>query len=181
MASQACWRFRGQAGRYTGAECWCFRTTGFRKSVDILKTRVLLRSSLHQPEDQTGISNRSYLAPSSSQPLRLISLDSCPGQRASELDPAGQNFDGTRPPRVVGYNIYRSEDPPLPGTTEQRAGSWGGVRDRNFQFGKTYHYAVSVVARLDPYAESARSKPVSIVRDARRKPAADAVVESGVK
>jgi len=155
---------------------------------DILKLGFYYAVRFINQKNQTaGLSNRVYLAPIAI-PTPPADLRLTPAQDSVRLSwtPPAENFDGTRPPQVVGYNIYRSEDPaPLPDAPLNKEPVQGvEFEDRNFQFGKTYHYAVSVVARLDPYAESARSKPVSIVpRDTfpPGKPAQlDVVVESGV-
>lgn len=73
-----------------------------------------------------------------------------------------KNVDGSRPPKVVGYNVFRRESPEGPigpplnsaPITETR------YQDRSFEFDKTYYYTVSVIASGEaPYAESLPSKP----------------------
>ena len=78
-----------------------------------------------------------------------------------EWEEPTENTDGTKPARIAGYNIYRSaqkgkmpEAPINPGPVKSPA-----YEDRNFQFDKTYYYAVSTVGSLkDPYAESLQSE-----------------------
>jgi hypothetical protein len=101
--------------------------------------------------------------------------------------PPSENVDGTRPPRIAGYNVYRSEEsqPAPDGPLNQELLQAPEFEDRNFQFDKTYHYAVSVITSTEnPYAESARSKPVTIATRDTFPPGKpiqlDAVVESGV-
>jgi hypothetical protein len=76
-----------------------------------------------------------------------------------------ENMDGSVPPRVAGYNVYRSEDPkafpvtplnPQPLTKPE-------YEDRSFEFDKTYFYSISVVgSRENPYAESLASPALTI-------------------
>ncbi|HYK90553.1 MAG TPA: fibronectin type III domain-containing protein [Acidobacteriota bacterium] len=81
-------------------------------------------------------------------------------------DAPAQNMDGSTPPHIAGYNVYRSEDPrkfspaPLnPEPLQQQE-----YDDRSFQFDKTYYYEVSVVgSRRNPYAESVASPPVTVM------------------
>jgi hypothetical protein len=155
---------------------------------DILKLRFYYAVRFINQKNQTaGLSNRVYLAPIA-LPAAPVDLRLTPSQASVRLNWTAptENFDGTRPPEIAGYNIYRSEESaPLPDIPLNKQPVQGvEFEDPNFQFGKTYHYAVSVVARLDPYAESARSKPVMIVpRDTfpPGKPIQlDVVVEAGV-
>ena len=64
----------------------------------------------------------------------------------------------------VAYNLYRSETPgDFPGLPTNSAPlSVAEYRDRDFQFDKNYYYAVSVVAVLNPPAESARSEILKV-------------------
>lgn len=77
-----------------------------------------------------------------------------------------ENTDGTRPPRIAGYNIYRSEEegemPAAPINPEPVQSL--SYEDRSFQFDKTYYYAVSTVGNLEaPYAESLPSGTYPVV------------------
>ncbi|MBI3655085.1 MAG: hypothetical protein HY232_01535 [Acidobacteria bacterium] len=75
-----------------------------------------------------------------------------------------QNLDGSRPPKIIGFNIYRSLDPDPPAGPPLNGEPIRGVRyqDRSFEFGKTYYYSISVVANSDsPYVESLPSKPLA--------------------
>jgi hypothetical protein len=143
---------------------------------------------VNKRNETAGFSNQVYLAPIAI-PAAPADLRLTPAQDMVRLDwtPPSENADGTRPPGIVGYNVYRSEESqPLPDAPlNQELLQAPEFEDRNFNFGKTYHYAVSVIASTgNPYAESTRSKPVEIVtRDtfAPGKPVQlDAVVESGV-
>jgi hypothetical protein len=71
------------------------------------------------------------------------------------------NMDGSQPARIAGYNIYRSDDAgKLPATKiNSDPVLKPEYEDRNFQFGKTYYYAVGTIGSTQhPYAESLPSK-----------------------
>jgi hypothetical protein len=75
-----------------------------------------------------------------------------------------QNMDESRPARIAGYRIFRSEDlkvpPSLLGTDLITASEF---KDANFQFGKTYYYRISVVGSAqNPYAESLSSEGIAV-------------------
>jgi fibronectin type 3 domain-containing protein len=75
-------------------------------------------------------------------------------------------MDGSVPPRIAGYNVYRSEDPKsfsaVPLNHEPVKNP--EFEDRNFEFDKTYFYCVSVVgSRENPYAESLASTSATVV------------------
>jgi len=75
------------------------------------------------------------------------------------------NEDGSLPPRIAGYNLYRSEDPRKfpPAPLNKELIQAPEFEDREFQFDKTYYYAVSVVgSRENPYAESLPSAPLFV-------------------
>jgi|WetSurMetagenome_2_1015567.scaffolds.fasta_scaffold08486_5 hypothetical protein len=75
------------------------------------------------------------------------------------------NMDDSSPPRIAGYNVYRSEDPehfpsePLNPSLLLKP----EFEDRGFQFDRKYSYAISVVgSRGHPYAESSPSGPLLV-------------------
>ena len=74
-------------------------------------------------------------------------------------DAPSRNVDGSTPPRIIGYNLYRTEDPgsmpalplnatPLPASE---------FDDTAFGFDSTYYYQVTVVGSSQPFAESVPS------------------------
>jgi len=77
--------------------------------------------------------------------------------------PAPGSAYATLPYRVA-YNVYRSETPDdfsdVPANSVPFSVAEYG--DRDFQFDKNYYYAVSVVAALNPPAESARSEILKV-------------------
>ena len=74
-------------------------------------------------------------------------------------------IEGLKPAVIEGYNIYRSEQPevfpsmpinPIPVTQPE-------FEDRQFQFNRTYYYAVSTIGSLqNPFAESLRSRTLML-------------------
>jgi len=87
---------------------------------------------------------------------------------------------------IAGYNVYRAEEGqefgPAPRNKEPVTGA--EFEDREFEFDKTYRYAVSVVASLaNPYAESRPSAPLRVATRDTFPPAPprnlEAVHESG--
>jgi len=66
-------------------------------------------------------------------------------------EPPSENSDGSKPARISGYNIYRSEDPEnfptIPVNTKPLPNA--EFKDVHFHFDRTYHYRVSVLGGLD--------------------------------
>jgi len=77
--------------------------------------------------------------------------------------PSPEKAEAALPYRVA-YNVYRSETlddfPDIPANSVPLPGA--EYRDGDFQFDKNYYYAVSVVAVLNPPAESARSEILKV-------------------
>ena len=75
-----------------------------------------------------------------------------------------QNMDESKPARIAGYKIFRSEDPKAPFSpvnTDLIVDS--EFKDGNFQFDKTYYYRISVVGSIqNPYAESLPSEAIAV-------------------
>lgn len=97
-------------------------------------------------------------------------------------DPPSQNIDGSAPPAILGYNVYRRTTDerifgsPLNGTTlivgEQ-------FRDRQFHYGTAYRYAVRAVSRCTGHlVESESAEAIHTPRDTFP-PAAPANVTAG--
>jgi hypothetical protein len=72
-----------------------------------------------------------------------------------------ENHDGSRPPRIAGYKVYRAEGSAEFGSTPIHPDvvQKPGFEDRNFQFDKLYRYAIRTVGSArNPYAESLPSE-----------------------
>ncbi len=121
---------------------------------------------LNKKRQSAGFSNQAFIAP--------IPMPGPPTQLTYELKqdlirltwtPPNANVDGSRPARILGYNVYRSEDPQkfssAPANKELL--KTPEYEDRNFEFDKTYYYEVGLVGSLvNPYAESMPSEPLSV-------------------
>jgi len=108
-----------------------------------------------------GLSNQVFLAP---VPIPAapagLSCAYFPDRIRLSWKPPDKNEDGSMPPRIAGYNVYRTEDPDRFPAAPLNAVPLAGpeFEDRDFEFDKVYHFAVSVVgSRADPYAESLAS------------------------
>jgi hypothetical protein len=121
---------------------------------------------VNRKKQSAGLSNQSVAAP--------IPIPAAPGRPAAEVtqdfvrlkwNPPSENMDGSAPPRVAGYNVYRSEDPKAfpAAPLNQEPVPNPEFEDRSFEFDKTYFYSVSIVgSRENPYAESLASTALMV-------------------
>ena len=108
-----------------------------------------------------GLSNQAFLAP---VPIPVapagLSCAYFPDRIRLSWTPPDRNGDGSIPPRIAGYNVYRTEDPKAVPAAALNAEPlpMPGFEVRDFEFDKVYHFAVSVVgSKANPYAESLAS------------------------
>lgn len=98
-------------------------------------------------------------------PPENVDVEVIPKGLSLTWEPPSGSLDGSPPPEVAGYNIYRKE---------KEEESWKKVNDKlnkgtsyvdeNVQFGQEYYYAVRAsVSSKSPYEESENSKEVKIV------------------
>jgi hypothetical protein len=76
-----------------------------------------------------------------------------------------ENLNGSKPARIFGYNVYRSEDSKgfAPAPLNMKPLQQPEFDDRNFEFDKNYGYAVSIVAsEKPPFAESLTSEALFV-------------------
>jgi hypothetical protein len=117
---------------------------------------------INKKNQAAGISNQVRMRPVAiPPPPEEISIQTAESAIRLRWTPPPVNMDGSAPPRIAGYNIYKSEEPEeiasMPVNTDPVQGS--EYEDRNFQFDRTYYYAIRTVGSLkDPYAESGLSK-----------------------
>lgn len=136
------------------------RAAAYRKSF-----RYAVRF-INAKNQTAGLGNQVAIAPVP-LPLPPADLSSEAGQdfvRIRWSEPV-TNDDDSRPARIAGYKIYRSEDPesPSPAPLNDSLSIKPEYEDRAFQFDKTYYYVVSVVASAgNPYAESRGSAPLTV-------------------
>jgi hypothetical protein len=114
-----------------------------------------------------GLSNQVVIAPVAipNPPAGLSAKGSQESINLSWTEPS-ENMDGSKPPRIAGFNVYRFDDaskgPPV--RLNQNPVQGSAFEDRTFQFDTTYRYAVSTVGNLDnPNAESLPSEAISFV------------------
>jgi hypothetical protein len=122
---------------------------------------------LNRKRQSAGFSNQAAACP--------VAIPPPPGRPNAEVTQdfirlrwraPSENMDGSVPPRIAGYNVYRSEDPKaFPATPLNREPVPDPqFEDRNFEFDKTYYYSTSVVgSRESPYAESLASPVLTVV------------------
>ena len=121
---------------------------------------------INKKKEAAGLSNQVIVAP-----VPIPSPPPAPSAEVKEnfidlkwAEPS-ENMDGTKPPRIAGYNIYRAEAPQkIPGTRlNSEPVQKPEFEDHSFQFDKTYYYEVGTVGSAqNPYAESLPS-PVCAV------------------
>lgn len=121
---------------------------------------------VNRKNQAAGFSNQVVIAPVAI-PLAPAGLEAEVRQDAILLrwEEPTENMDGSKPPRIYGYNIYRASEPdagtPLPVNPEPLQKT--EFKDVHFQFDKTYYYRVSVVGNFrNPSAESALSKELAV-------------------
>lgn len=125
----------------------------------------------NKKNQSAGLSNQTVIAPVAiPHPPSGISAKVTENTIKLTWDMPSENMDGSRPPRVAGYNVYRSANSldlaqqpvnPIPLTTSE-------FEDRNFEFDKTYFYALRTVGSIqDPNAMSLSSDALKVeTRDA---------------
>jgi len=121
---------------------------------------------INNKNQTAGLGNQVAIAPVP-LPLPPASLSAEVSQDAVRIRWSApvENDDGSRPARIAGYEIYRSEDPksPSPAPLNSSLLLRPEFEDRAFQFDKTYYYLVSAVASTEnPYAEGGASAPLAV-------------------
>lgn len=113
-----------------------------------------------------GLSNQAFIAP--------IPIPLAPDGLAAEMaedaihlqwNIPDKNMDGSTPPRIAGYDIFRSEDqeafPPTPLNADPLRKP--EFEDRSFEFDRVYFYAVRIVGSVEkPYAVSRLSETLRV-------------------
>jgi hypothetical protein len=128
----------------------------FRYAVRFINTR----------NQTAGLSNQVFVAPVAIPPPPAApSFEVKQDQVRLTWTPPLENVDGSQPPRIVGYNVYRAEAADRFGAAplNEKPLEQPEFQDRGFQFDKTYYYAVSIVGnRAEPYAETLASPPATV-------------------
>jgi hypothetical protein len=121
---------------------------------------------INKKNHAAGLSNQAMITP---VPIPLppaeLSAEVTENFIALKWKSPSENMDGSKPPRIAGYYIYRAEgSQKLPATpVNSKPVEKPEFEDRDFQFDKTYSYAVGTVDGIQtPYAESLPSEIRSI-------------------
>ena len=135
------------------------------------KERIYSVRFLNRRRQTAGFGNQVSLAavPVPPPPVLLSPVISQDAVRL-KWEPPAENLDGSKPARILGYNVYRAADsqslpdkPLHPKPLQQPE-----FDDRDFEFDRTYTYVVSVVSSTkEPLVESLPSKILTVTpRDA---------------
>lgn len=122
---------------------------------------------VNRKRQSAGLSNQSIVAPVPiPPPPRNLSAEVTQDFIRLKWAAPAENMDGSVPPRIAGYNIYRTEDPknfPAAPLNHDLV-SKPEFEDRDFVFDKTYYYSVSIVgSRENPYGESLASAALALL------------------
>jgi hypothetical protein len=143
---------------------------------------------INKKNQTAGLSNQVYIAPVQLPPLPTdLSYALTQDYVRLTWKPPSESAAGPALPRVLGYRVYRSEDPqqltetPLTAQPIDRP----ELEDRGFQFDRTYYYAVSIIGSLEnPYAETLPSTPLAVSTVDTFPPGGpenlDGIVENGI-
>ena len=157
---------------------------------NVIYSRVFVYAArfVNNKDQNAGLTNQAALAP--------IPIPPAPQNLSSEVtqdsirirwDPPAANMDGSTPPRFVGYNVYKTEDPahfPADPINREPVAA-AEITDPEFQFDSTYYYEVSTVGSIKgPNAESPPSAALRVTPRDTFPPGApqnlNAVVDGGV-
>jgi len=115
---------------------------------------------------KAGFSNALLIEPTSkvaASPTELVADASQDAIRLKWLPPVA-NIDGSTPPSLLGYNVYRSTSQKEPGKLLNRSPiTSAGFDDEFFEFGKDYFYFVRALS-IGTQAEPIESAESNIVR-----------------
>ena len=121
---------------------------------------------INRKNQTAGLSNQTFIVPIAIPPPPdgLSATPSRDGVRLNWKRPE-RNADGSAPPRVAGYNVFRSDNPKTFPAVPINAAPLADpeYEDRAVGVDQNYYYTVSVVAsRASPYAESLPSASVAV-------------------
>ena len=147
---------------------WTFRDDLASRTPEEVYSRTYVYAVrfINSKNQTAGLSNQAFIAP---VPLASPPTDLACRQSQDEIrltwKPPQEYSVGSLPARIVGYRVYRSEDPEH--LTDTALTSSPAEKpefdDRTFQFDRTYYYTVSVIGSLEnPYAESLPSAPLRV-------------------
>lgn len=141
------------------------RTLSYKDALEFAGQAARLRYAIrfvNASGQKAGFSNSLLIEPTSKVAANPTALQAEASQEAIRLTwlPSRGNIDGSTPPSILGYNVYRSTSQKEPGKLLNRNPvSAAAFDDEFFEFGKEYFYfvrAVSVGTQAEPI-ESAES------------------------
>jgi len=162
-----------------------FLIPGDRLAPYLRGDRLVLRDSLDFPDRSVIYSRRFRYAfvfvnqkgqsagPTATAALAPVPIPYPPGRLFSEViqdririrwDVPSRNMDGSGPPRIAGYDLFRAEDPAgMPAVPLNAKPLMAPeFEDQAFRFDATYYYQVTVIGSLDPLAESVPSPVLKV-------------------
>jgi hypothetical protein len=117
---------------------------------------------INKKNQAAGLSNRARIVPPPPEGLSAILTEQ--SIRLTWKAPP-QNMDESKPARIAGYAVYRSETrdqfPATPMNSDPLDKT--EYEDRSFEFGKTYYYSVRLIGSVrNPRAESFPSETIEV-------------------
>ncbi len=121
---------------------------------------------INRKNQTAGFSNQALIAPVAIPlPPAGLSAEARENHVGLKWLEPRENMDGSRPPRIAGYKIYRAEGSGEFGSTPIHPGliQKSGFEDRHVEPDRIYRYAIRTVgSAADPIAESLPSEAVSV-------------------
>ena len=115
---------------------------------------------INRKNQAAGFSNQAVITPVPIPfaPTRLSATVLETSIRLKWTEPSA-NADGSKPPRIAGYKIYRAEGAGELQPVHSAVAVGSSYEDRGFQFDKLYRYVIRTVGSVEPlYAESGPSE-----------------------
>jgi hypothetical protein len=121
---------------------------------------------INKKSQTAGFSNQAFIAPIAIPlPPSGISAEVTEDFIRVRWTMPSENMDGSRPPRVAGYDVYKSYDPEkLPSAPVNPSPlSAPEFEDKDFKFDQTYYYAVRTTGSIqNPHAVSLLSDTMKV-------------------
>jgi hypothetical protein len=145
------------------------KTLTYRDTLEFAGQAARLRYAIrfvNAAGQKAAFSNALLIEPTSKVAASPTSLSAEPSQEAIKLRwtaPTG-NLDGSSPPSLLGYNVYRSSSEKEPGKLLNKTPVSGtSFDDEFFEFGKDYFYFVRAVS-LGTLAEPMESTESNVLK-----------------
>lgn len=145
------------------------RTLSYKDTLEFVGQAARLRYAIrfvNASGQKAGFSNSLLIEPTSKVAANPAALAAEASQEAIRLKwlPSPGNIDGSTPPIILGYNVYRSTSQKEPGKLLNKTPvAAAGFNDEFFEFGKDYYYFVRAVS-VGTQAEPVESSESNIVK-----------------